>query len=337
MDRQILLASELERTRYQLVDGSAPRRSKLGVVAEVQHSGTGERRRMLLIHAEAEGAAELARNIRTSARRLTRFSHPNVARVLDFGVTTTGRPFLVSEAVTGISLEAWLEERGFLPAVDTLQLMKSVLDALERLHGSGLSHGSLGVEHIHFERDTLRDPRLTDFGVAALLRNQELDEAAIRRDVHDAGRILQEAMTAAAELRPFTDITRAVVEQATSQDESLRFHRAPKLREAVEVALLREEIGLAATTEPEAPAAEAQPTPAPMLPELASPALLEAAEPVAVVAPSSRPPVAQPKATQPRSIRPAPAPVLSAGWIILGMVVLAALVVVMLQLSGLLF
>lgn len=339
MDRQ-LLESELERTRYRLVEGCVWSVMKLGLVAEVEHVGTKERRRMLMLHADAPGATQLATNLRTAARRLTRFSHPNVARVLDFGVTATGRPFFVSEAVTGISLQAWLDERGLLPAVDTLLLMKDVLDALERLHTSGLSHGWLGLEHIHFERATLRGPKLTDFGVAALLRSEELDEAAIRRDVHDAGRILQAAMNAASQLRPFTNITRAIVEQANAQDEQLRFQRAPKLREALEVALVREEIALATTT------MEAQPPevqPAPQLAELADVAPPNEAlatpppssQTALATAPSSRPP----KTTQPRSIRPAPAPIrrVSAGWIILGMVVLAAIVVLMLQLSGLLF
>lgn len=355
MTSNTLLATELERTRYQLAEGATARMAALGVVVDVVHTGTQERRRMLLIHADAAGAAALARNIRTSARRLTRFTHPNVARVLDFGATSAGRPFLVSEAVTGISLAAWLEQRAFLPAVDTLQLMKAVLSALEQLHQSGLSHGWLGAEHIHFDNETLTHPKLTDFGVPALLADETLDDAAIRRDLLAVGQVLKRAMSAAAPLRPFTDITRAVVEQASADAEDQRFEHASKLREALEVALLREEIALA---EADAPAAPAPAEPAPAEPARAAPTPDEpAAAALADVAllpevagasampllapsnpPSSSPPSAPPKAIQPRSLRPAPPslPRVSAGWIVLGMVVLAAIVALILQLSGLL-
>src|SRR5580698_10715897 len=51
-------------------------------------------------------AAHAADRMRVEARALALVAHPNVVAAFDFGTTVDGRPFIVTERLTGRSLDA---------------------------------------------------------------------------------------------------------------------------------------------------------------------------------------------------------------------------------------
>ena len=75
------------------------------------------------------------------ARAVGALTHPGIARVLDSGADE-GRPFVVSEVVTGENLAA-IARAGNVSPVQALAWCSDVLDALGHAHDAGVAHGDL--------------------------------------------------------------------------------------------------------------------------------------------------------------------------------------------------
>lgn len=110
-----------------------------------------------------------ARGLRSEFARLTELSHPNIVRVLDAGVLTTGelvgRAFLVMDFVAGQTLSESLALG--LPTDRFGRFAKAaeaLADALAYLHGQGIIHGDISSANIRC--DDSGQPVLIDFGLA---------------------------------------------------------------------------------------------------------------------------------------------------------------------------
>ncbi|HKV10949.1 MAG TPA: hypothetical protein VJ725_22610 [Thermoanaerobaculia bacterium] len=95
-----------------------------------------------LVHREIrEGDAEARERFLETARALRPLDHPGLPKVLDFGFTGPGNPFLVTDHVHGPSLE---DLAGAAPG-RLLSLLLVLADSLEALAGRGISVPSLSA------------------------------------------------------------------------------------------------------------------------------------------------------------------------------------------------
>lgn len=103
------------------------------------------------------------------ARAASRFSHPSVVKVLDFGVTVGGVPYMVMEFVQGNNLAKILEQEGTLNIAAALYIFTRVCDGLAEAHKQGVFHRDIKSSNILVgPLDSLApDVRLIDFGVAS--------------------------------------------------------------------------------------------------------------------------------------------------------------------------
>lgn len=108
----------------------------------------------------------VVRRFRRERQILARLGHPNIARLLDGGVTSDGLPYLVMEFVEGKSLDAYCEEHD-LSLRERLMLFRSVCSALQYAHRNLIVHGDVKPSNILVTADGV--PKLLDFGVAKLL------------------------------------------------------------------------------------------------------------------------------------------------------------------------
>lgn len=137
----------------------------MGVVYRARQAHLDRDIALKLIRERSQEDRELLRRFRREAATLSRLSHPNIVRLLDFGIHD-GHYFLAMELIDGISVDRLIQVR---PA-EARQLgdviVLAMLDALAAVHEAELVHRDLKTGNIMLRRDGT--PLLTDFG---LVRN----------------------------------------------------------------------------------------------------------------------------------------------------------------------
>jgi serine/threonine-protein kinase len=170
------LDAELADTSYRFKRHLAA--GAMGEVAIVEHLGLAEERVMKILRPHLAGEDEIAARLRTEARILTRLQHENLVRVLDFGFTRAGRPFLVTELLRGMTLKDKLGPRGWLGEHDSLDFARQMLRGLEPVHQQGIVHRDLKPDNLFvLDGPSPQRIKILDFGVAKVLSAQ--DRAAL--------------------------------------------------------------------------------------------------------------------------------------------------------------
>ena len=110
---------------------------------------------------------------------LALMNHPNIAKVLDGGLTPAGRPYFAMEYVKGEPITNFCDNRK-LSLKDRLQLFTQVCDAIQHAHTKGIIHRDLKPGNILVtsgEGDAAQ-AKVIDFGVAKAL-TQRMSEQTI--------------------------------------------------------------------------------------------------------------------------------------------------------------
>lgn len=114
----------------------------------------------------ALASADIEERFRRERQFLASLDHPNVARLIDGGVTSTGLPYLVMEFVDGLTIDRYCEDHQ-LGVRDRVALMRQVLEALAYVHGQLVIHRDLKPSNILV--DSSGSVKLLDFGTARLV------------------------------------------------------------------------------------------------------------------------------------------------------------------------
>jgi eukaryotic-like serine/threonine-protein kinase len=97
---------------------------------------------------------------------LATFTHANIAKLFDAGITETGRPFLTMEYVEGVAIDIYVRLHQ-LSINETLKLFLQVTHAVSHAHARLIVHRDLKPSNIMV--DHAGQVKLLDFGVAKLL------------------------------------------------------------------------------------------------------------------------------------------------------------------------
>jgi non-specific serine/threonine protein kinase/serine/threonine-protein kinase len=109
------------------------------------------------------------------AQALAMVRHPNIASVLDTGVTPDGTPYLVMDLISGDTLTSYCERRN-LSLQERLRLMLDVCAAVGHAHTKGVIHRDLKPGNILVtEIDEVPVPKVIDFGIARITAPQNSD------------------------------------------------------------------------------------------------------------------------------------------------------------------
>src|SRR5262245_37034740 len=118
-----------------------------------------------LIKAGMDSKAVLTR-FEQERQALAMMDHPNIARVLDGGMTPSGQPFFAMELVNGLPLTRFSDEAKLTPR-ERLELFVPICQAVQHAHQKGIVHRDLKPTNVLV---TLYDgrpvPKVIDFGVA---------------------------------------------------------------------------------------------------------------------------------------------------------------------------
>ena len=149
-------------------------------------------------------AAEILTRFRAERQILARLDHPNIATLLDGGVTAAERPYLVMQYVDGVPITEHCDSERL--SIDArLKLFVTVCRAVQFAHTNLIVHRDLKPSNILVTAEG--EPKLLDFGIAKLLDPGALGitQAATR----EASRLLTPERAAPEQLRgePVTTAT----------------------------------------------------------------------------------------------------------------------------------
>jgi tetratricopeptide (TPR) repeat protein len=97
---------------------------------------------------------------------LALMDHPHIAKVLDAGATSTGRPYFVMELVTGEPITLFCDAHG-LPVRQRLQVFVQVCNAIQHAHQKGIIHRDIKPSNVLVSmHDGAPHARVIDFGIA---------------------------------------------------------------------------------------------------------------------------------------------------------------------------
>ena len=114
------------------------------------------------------------RRFMREARAQAIVNHPNVATVLNFGVSPEGHPFLVMEYLEGHDLRTLLRQEKTIKPFDACDLLRQMCEGLEEAHAAGLVHRDLKPSNVMIVRDHRGTPRvkILDLGLAKIIGGQ---------------------------------------------------------------------------------------------------------------------------------------------------------------------
>jgi len=121
---------------------------------------------------------DILRRFRHEREILAGLEHPNIARLIDAGVTDDGRPFLVMERVVGCPIDRFCDEER-LDVRARLRLFRDVCQAVAYAHGHLVVHRDLKPSNILVDSDGC--VRLLDFGIAKLLTESAHPDRPVTR------------------------------------------------------------------------------------------------------------------------------------------------------------
>jgi serine/threonine protein kinase len=110
-----------------------------------------------------EGEGQFLERFRQERQVLANLDHPGIARILDGGELSDGRPYMVMDYVEGLALDRHCHERQ-LSIQDRIRLMMQVCEAVEYLHSMGVIHRDLKPGNILVTSNGT--VKLLDFGIA---------------------------------------------------------------------------------------------------------------------------------------------------------------------------
>jgi serine/threonine protein kinase len=138
-----------------------------------------------LMRSRFDGGAktEIIARFEAERRILAALNHPNIARIVDGGVSEHGVPYVVMDYVDGVPLDRYCSAQS-LDLSSIIRLFRQVCEAVQYAHRNLIVHRDIKPDNILVTDDGR--PVLLDFGIAKLLRPEFLGIGAneTRAGVH---------------------------------------------------------------------------------------------------------------------------------------------------------
>jgi len=116
-----------------------------------------------------------ARRFEQERSILSSLNHPNIARLLDGGISEDGRSYYVMEYVDGISIAEFCKQHD-CTLQQRIQLFKQVCKAVQYAHSNFIVHRDLKPENLLV--NSSGTVKILDFGIAKMI-DQSLDEKTL--------------------------------------------------------------------------------------------------------------------------------------------------------------
>lgn len=133
-----------------------------------RHDGTYEKR--VAIKFLYGDTPQLRARLEMERHLLAQLQHPNIPRLIDGGVTAGGQPYLVTDFVEGMPLDAWSRTAPAADFDERIRVFRQVAAAVAHAHEHSVAHRDIKPNNVLVDRDG--HAYLLDFGVARLLNEE---------------------------------------------------------------------------------------------------------------------------------------------------------------------
>lgn len=113
---------------------------------------------------------DLIKHFRQEVQVVSALRHLNAVHVESLERAPDGRPFIVMEYVSGLSLRELLSRGGYMPALDVVDIMAQVCAVLDSAHWQGIIHRNLKPDNVFIAEEDGSAPRVKvmELGMANL-------------------------------------------------------------------------------------------------------------------------------------------------------------------------
>lgn len=153
-------------SRYEIVE--SVHRSELIGIYKAYDSKLERNVYLKTILHSADYSQEAVDFFLSESRSLAKMSHPNIAKVLDFG-KEDGNLYLVSEYVPGTALSELMTHP--MPWQKAVEILLPLTEALAYAHSKGIIHRDLKPDNIIINSDN--QPILSDFSLMRIIEEEE--------------------------------------------------------------------------------------------------------------------------------------------------------------------
>jgi eukaryotic-like serine/threonine-protein kinase len=150
----------------------------MGVVYEATRDDDEFTRRVAIKVLPPWSSPLTAERFRRERHVLATLDHPGIARLIDSGTTEDGAPYFVMEYVDGEPIDRWCRARA-LTTTERIALCERVCEAVAYAHQHLVVHRDLKPANLFVTADG--QPKLLDFGIAALLAAEDGEAVATTR------------------------------------------------------------------------------------------------------------------------------------------------------------
>ncbi|MCX6929063.1 MAG: serine/threonine-protein kinase, partial [Verrucomicrobia bacterium] len=150
-----------------------------GVVYMAEQQEPVKRRVALKVIKLGMDTQEVIARFEAERQALALMDHPNIAKVLDGGATSTGRPYFVMELVRGTPINRYCDENR-LTTRKRLELFILICQAIQHAHQKGVIHRDIKPTNILVaDHDGVPVPKVIDFGIAKATAGQTLTDKTL--------------------------------------------------------------------------------------------------------------------------------------------------------------
>ncbi|MCB1245602.1 MAG: serine/threonine protein kinase, partial [Verrucomicrobiae bacterium] len=151
-----------------------------GVVYEAEQEQPIRRRVAVKVLRHGTDSQSIIARFEVERQALALMDHPGIAKVLDAGTTSGGRPFFVMELVKGERISTYCD-RHKLSIRTRIDLFIQVCHAIQHAHQKGIIHRDIKPSNIlvAHQDDGGHSPKIIDFGIAKATGPQRLGNQTV--------------------------------------------------------------------------------------------------------------------------------------------------------------
>ncbi len=151
----------------------------MGTVFLAEQAQPVRRRVALKIIKPGMDSQQVIARFEAERQALALMDHPHISRVLDAGMTETGRPYFVMELVRGDPITKYCDDKRLTPR-ERLELFVPICQAVQHAHQKGIIHRDIKPSNVLVvEIDDRPVAKVIDFGLAKAVSQQLTDQTIV--------------------------------------------------------------------------------------------------------------------------------------------------------------